>query len=82
MAGRAGPPRFGRIGGAPVLTMTEGSWQKYSSDGVLNFLSFDQYAFDLSPFTNSDETIRYKPADLGLTQLLDPRHSTLGRYSA
>ncbi len=78
----ASEARFGRIGGAPVLTMTEGSWQKYSSDGVLNFLSFDQYAFDLSPFTNNDETIRYKPADLSLTQLLNPRPATLSRYSA
>lgn len=64
--------RFGRVDGAPVLTMSQGSWQRYSSNGVLNFLSFDNYSFDLSPFTKTDETLRYKPADLWMGELFNP----------
>jgi len=75
----AAEARFGRVSGAPVLTMTQGSWQQYSKTGVLNYLSFDNYTFDLSPFTDTDEAVRYKPADLWLTQLLDPEASMLER---
>lgn len=64
--------RFSRIDGAPVLTLVGGSMQRYASNGVLTFLSFDRYAFDLSPFVPDDQTVRYKASDLWLTQLFAP----------
>lgn len=78
----ASEARFGRAGGVPVLTMQNGSMQRYSSAGVLNYLSFDHYVFDLSPFTASDERVRYKPADLWLSQLFNPRPGMAGDRSA
>ncbi|MDQ1153826.1 LptF/LptG family permease [Brevundimonas sp. SORGH_AS_0993] len=68
----AAQARFGRAGGVPVLTLTDGSWQQYSSNGVLNYLSFDNYTLDLTPFAGTTEVIRYKPSDLYLRQLLNP----------
>lgn len=68
----AAEARFGRASGVPVLTLIDGSWQQYSSNGVLNYLSFDNYTLDLTPFTSTTETIRYKPSDLYLRQLLNP----------
>ncbi|MFN3352338.1 MAG: LptF/LptG family permease [Brevundimonas sp.] len=64
--------RFSRIDGAPVLTLEGGSMQRYASNGVLTFLSFDRYSFDLSPFVPEDQTVRYKASDLWLTQLFAP----------
>lgn len=69
----ASEARFGRdAANEPVLTMVDGSWQKYSSRGVLETLSFDRYDFPLGPFANVTEQIRYKPADLYLRQLMNP----------
>jgi lipopolysaccharide export system permease protein len=64
--------RFGRVDGQPVLTMKQGSWQQYSSAGVLQQLSFDGYVFPLAQYVSDDERIRYKPADLWMGQLFDP----------
>ncbi|WP_295705296.1 LptF/LptG family permease [uncultured Brevundimonas sp.] len=69
--------RFGEVNGAPVLTLRDGSWQQYSSSGVLNYFSFDRNVFDLSPFTATTETVRYKPSDLYLSQLLRPSPALL-----
>ena len=69
--------RFGRLDGLPVLTMQNGSMQRYSSREVLNQLSFDQQVFDLSPYAKSDERIRFKPSDLWLTDLFDPTPALL-----
>ena len=69
----AAEARFGRdAANEPVLTMIDGSWQKYSSRGVLETLSFDRYDFPLGQFSAVTEQIRYKPADLYLRQLLNP----------
>lgn len=68
----AAEARFGRIDGQPVLSMTEGSWQQYSTSGVLQQLSFDGYVFPLAPYVTDDQRIRYKPADLWMTELFDP----------
>lgn len=68
----AAEARFERVDGLPVLTMLNGSTTRYSSRGVLTYGSFDRNVFDLSPFTNVSERIRYKPADLYLTQLFNP----------
>jgi len=69
--------RFGRVDGLPVLTMQNGSMQRYSSRAVLNQLSFDQQVFDLSPYTKTTERIRFKPSDLWLTELFNPSPALL-----
>jgi lipopolysaccharide export system permease protein len=68
----ASEARFGRVEGQPVLTMRAGSWQQYSSAGVLQQLSFDGYVFPLGQYVTDTETVRYKPADLYLDQLFNP----------
>lgn len=65
--------RFGRIDGEPVLTLVGGSNQRYSSAGVLNLLSFDTYVFPLGAFAEVADQPRFKPADLGLSDLFMPR---------
>ena len=68
----ASEARFGRIDGAPVLTLLNGSRQSYSSRGVLEYWSFGRTVVDLSPYANLTDQIRYKPSDLYLPQLLNP----------
>lgn len=68
----ASEARFGRVDGQPVLTMRAGSWQQYSSAGVLQQLSFDGWVFQLAPYVSETETVRYKPTDLYLDQLFNP----------
>ncbi len=69
----AAEARFSRIAGEPYLLLGQGSWQRYSSDGVLNYLSFDNHAFPLAGFMDeADQAVRYKPSDLYLHQLFDP----------
>ncbi len=68
----ASEARFGRVDGQPVLTMQAGSWQQYSSAGVLQQLSFDGYVFPLGQYVTDTETVRYKPSDLYLDQLFKP----------
>ena len=58
--------------GAPVLLMREGSSQAFSAAGVLNYLKFDEYIFDLSPFISTEDIIHYKIADRYLHELLFP----------
>lgn len=58
--------------GAPVLVMTQGSNQEFSADGVLNFLRFDDYTFDLSPFLQNAELLHYKISDRYLHELFFP----------
>ncbi len=64
--------RFGRVDGQPVLTMKQGSWQQYGSNGVLNQLSFDGYVFPLAQYVSDDQHIRYKASDLYMGQLFSP----------
>lgn len=73
----ASEARFGQIGGKPVLTMIDASMQEYSSRGVLNYLSFDRFPFELGPYVPQDQSIRYKPSDLYLTQLINPSPAVL-----
>lgn len=58
--------------GAPVLIMRHGSSQAFNNSGVLNFLSFDEYALDLSPFLNQGEQVRFKTSDRYLHELVFP----------
>jgi len=78
----AAEARFERIDGAPFLTMLNGSMQRYSKRGVLEYTSFDRLPFDLSPYTKVTEQIRYKPSDLYLPQLLNPSPRDLERVGS
>jgi len=64
--------RLAKRGERPVLVMQKGSNQEFSEAGVLNYLSFDEYIFDLSPFIATGEMIHYKPSDRYLHELLFP----------
>jgi lipopolysaccharide export system permease protein len=69
----AAEARFSRdAAGQPILTMIDGSAQRYSSGGVLETLSFGRYDFSLAPFAGVTDTISYKASDLYLRQLLNP----------
>jgi lipopolysaccharide export system permease protein len=75
--------RFERRRGAPVLALRHGSNQEFSAAGVLNFLSFDVYVFDLRPLLSQNHGFRYKLSDLYLHELVypDPREG-LSRSAA
>ena len=58
--------------GRPVLILQNGSNQELSGRGVLNYLTFQSYTFDLTPLSNSDELVHYKPSDRYLHELFFP----------
>jgi lipopolysaccharide export system permease protein len=49
--------------GLPVLILRKGSNQEFSSEGVLQYLSWDEYTFDLSSLFQNDELLHYKIGD-------------------
>lgn len=55
--------RFERRHGTPMLVMRKGANQEFSSEGILNYLSFDEYVFDLSPVIALGPRERYKLSD-------------------
>lgn len=68
----AAEARLSRIDGEPVLTLIDGSWQRYSSRGVLEHLSFGRQDVPLGQYAEVTDTVRYKASDLYLTQLFNP----------
>ena len=58
--------------GAPVLIMRDGSEQAFTSAGVLDYLKFDEYIFDLSNFLAKTDVIHYKISDRYLHELVFP----------
>jgi lipopolysaccharide export system permease protein len=58
--------------GSPVLVMRHGSHQSLTSAGVLNYATFDEDIFDLSPYMPKDETVHYKTSDRYLHELFYP----------
>ncbi len=64
--------RLERQGGVAMLIMRHGANQEFSQSGVLNFLSFDQYVFDLRPFMSLDRSVHYKLSDRYLHELFFP----------
>ncbi len=56
----------------PALILRDGSNQQFSREGALNYLAFDEYLFDLSPYVNTDAVISYKSPDRYLHELLKP----------
>jgi lipopolysaccharide export system permease protein len=61
--------------GMPVLLMQKGSNEGFNSAGVLNYLAFDEYTLDLSPYIKSEERLHYKTADRYLHELVFPDFS-------
>jgi lipopolysaccharide export system permease protein len=59
-------------GGLPVLIMRHASRQQMSKTGVLDYGTFDEYVFDLSPFMPQTEGVRYKASDRYLHELFFP----------
>lgn len=64
--------RMASRGDSPVLVMKKGSMQEFSDKGVLNYLAFDEYIFDLRPLLSSDELLHYKISDRYLHELFFP----------
>jgi lipopolysaccharide export system permease protein len=57
--------------GQPVIIMKHGSNQSPSKNG-LNYVVFDEYIFDLTPFLPKTETVHYKASDRYLHELFFP----------
>lgn len=55
--------RIAKTQGRTILVMENGSNQEFSEKGVLEYLTFKEYGFDLTPLTNTDEMVHYKPSD-------------------
>jgi lipopolysaccharide export system permease protein len=64
--------RFERRGGTPMLVMRQGANQEFSATGILNYLSFDEYVFDLSPVLAMSPRERYKLSDRYPHELFSP----------
>ncbi|MGZ3314465.1 MAG: LPS export ABC transporter permease LptF [Caulobacteraceae bacterium] len=58
--------------GQPVIVMKHGSNQSLSKTGVLNYVVFDEYIFDLEPFLPRGEAVHYKASDRYLHELFYP----------
>ena len=58
--------------GLPVLIMRHGSNQQLSKTGVLDYVAFDEYTFDLAPFLPRGESVHYKASDRYLHELFYP----------
>ncbi len=58
--------------GAAVLVLRDGSTQEFSPTGVLNYLTFNEYPFELGSLGTGDEMITYKPSDRYLHELFYP----------
>jgi len=58
--------------GLPVLVMRDGSREAFSNNGALDYLKFDEYTLDLTPYTNTSDALSYKPSDLYMHELLYP----------
>ncbi|HEX8568397.1 MAG TPA: LptF/LptG family permease [Caulobacteraceae bacterium] len=59
-------------GAAPALILRHGSSQDFDSDGVLNYLEFDENVFDLAPYLNTEEKLVFKISDRYLHELVFP----------
>ena len=64
--------RMAKRNGQAVLVLRDGSTQEFSSRGVLQFLTFNEYPFELGTLSNSTELVHYKPSDRYLHELMMP----------
>ena len=58
--------------GQPILIMRQGSSQSFNTSGVLNYLAFDEYALDLSPYLARQDEVHFKTSDRFLHELVFP----------
>ena len=58
--------------GAPAMILHDGSTQGLSREGALNYLTFNEYVFDLGPYMRDEEVIAYKASDRYLHELFKP----------
>ncbi len=56
----------------PALVLRDGSNEQFNKDGALNYLAFDEYLFDLTPYVNTTDEVYYKDADRFLHELIKP----------
>ena len=61
-----------RRNGAPVLVMRDGSNEQFTATGTLNYLKFDEYTLDLTPYLDTTDKLAYKPSDMYLHELVFP----------
>ena len=64
--------KIAKRNGQPVLVMRDGSNQEFAATGVLNYLKFSEYTFDLTPYLNTTRLIHYKISDLYMHELIFP----------
>lgn len=64
--------RITELDGRPAMILNEGSSSEFSGAGVLNFLSFDEYVFDLTPYAVEPGPLHFKESDRWLTELFFP----------
>jgi lipopolysaccharide export system permease protein len=59
------------------MILRNGSNQQFNSKGVLNFILFEEYVFDLSAYLQSTEKVAYKTSDRFLHELIYPDTSNV-----
>jgi lipopolysaccharide export system permease protein len=59
-------------GGKPAMVLHNGSNQQLSKLGNLNYLTFGEYVFDLTPYVTTEDVLAYKPSDKFLHELVKP----------
>ena len=64
--------QIGQRNGQPVLIMHHGSEQSLSKTGVLDYVVFDEYTFDLTPYLPKGDAVHYKASDRYLHELFYP----------
>jgi lipopolysaccharide export system permease protein len=58
--------------GQSVLVLQDGSTQEFSPRGVLQYLTFNEYPFELSSLDTADELVHYKTSDRYMHELFFP----------
>jgi lipopolysaccharide export system permease protein len=64
--------RIDNRNGSSVLVLRNGSTQEFSPQGVLNYLTFIEYPFELGSLTNPQEMVHYKASDRFIHELFFP----------
>jgi lipopolysaccharide export system permease protein len=64
--------RIDNRNGSSVLVLRNGSTQEFSPQGVLNYLTFIEYPFELGSLSNPQEMVHYKASDRFIHELFFP----------
>jgi lipopolysaccharide export system permease protein len=64
--------RISELDGRPVMILSSGSSSEFSGEGVLNYVSFDDYVVELGSYAVSSGPLHYKESDRWLSDLLFP----------